>query len=60
MRSISVINCSSVPIYHLISQIENSFIYSLYTVRSWRNGASAMKQTLKEKKNKQMSEGISE
>ena len=52
MRSVFVITCRTVRIYHLNSQVENPFIHSLHGMGNWRNVATTIKQTVKKKKKK--------
>ena len=50
MRSVFVITCRTVRIYHLNSQVENPFIHSLHGMGNWRNVATTIKQTVKKKR----------
>ena len=53
MRSVFAISCRTVHIYHLKSQVENSFIHSLHSMGNRRNVATTMEKAVKKKKFKQ-------
>ena len=49
MRSVFAISCRTVHIYHLKSQVENSFIHSLHSMGNRRNVATTMEKAVKKK-----------
>ena len=49
MRSVFAISCRTVHIYHLKSQVENSFIHSLHSMGNRRNVATTMEKAIKKK-----------
>ena len=51
MRSVFAISCRTVHIYHLKSQVENSFIHSLHSMGNRRNVATTIEKAVKKKKN---------